>query len=111
MLMTNRAPITTATRFTGMSDALSTLERLDDAAAAKVLDADDVSSLRDCFQYLLRFRWQSRARAWLNGGAINGTVSLSDLAPQQRAVLRTVAREVAGIRRKLTSPAATPSYR
>jgi CBS domain-containing protein len=89
------------------SDALSTLGRLDDAAAAKVLDADDVSSLRDCFGWLLRFRWRTRAGAFLEGRRVSDVVSLSETPPQERAMLRSVAREVSGISRKLTYLAST----
>jgi CBS domain-containing protein len=90
---------------------LSTYGRLDDAAAAKVLDPDDVSSLRDCFGWLVRFRWRMRAAAFLDGRRVSDTVSLSELAPHERAVLRSVAREVAGIRRKLNYLASTSAFR
>jgi CBS domain-containing protein len=93
------------------SDALSTVGRLDDAAAAKVLDADDVSSLRDCFGWLLRFRWRTRAGAFLEGRRVSDVVSLSETPPQERAMLRSVAREVSGIRRKLTYLASTSTFR
>ncbi len=93
------------------SDALSTLDRLDAAAAANILDGDDVSSLRDCFQWLLRYRWRHRVGPWLRGERVGDVVSLSDAAPQERAVLRNVAREVAGISRKLTYLASTQSFR
>jgi CBS domain-containing protein len=93
------------------SESLSTLGRLDDAAAAKVLDADDVSSLRDCFGWLLRFRWRTRAGAFLEGRRVSDVVSLSETPPQERAMLRSVAREVAGIRRKLTYLASTSAFR
>jgi CBS domain-containing protein len=93
------------------SDALPTLDRLDAAAAAKILDADDVSSLRDCFVWLVRFRWRTRAGTWLRGGRVSDVVSLSQTAPQERAVLRSVAREVAGISRKLTYLASTSTFR
>ncbi|MDT5069620.1 MAG: hypothetical protein QOK02_5775 [Mycobacterium sp.] len=93
------------------SESLSTLGRLDDAAAAKVLDADDASSLRDCFGWLLRFRWRTRAGAFLEGRRVSDVVSLSETPPQERAMLRSVAREVAGIRRKLTYLASTSAFR
>jgi len=93
------------------SDALSTLDRLDAAAVAGILDGDDVSSLRDCFQWLLRFRWRHRVGPWLRGERVGDVVSLSDAPPQERAVLRNVAREVAGISRKLTYLASTQSFR
>lgn len=91
------------------SDALSTLDRLD--AAAGVLDPDDVSSLRECFGWLVRFRWRTRAGAWRSDERVSDVVSLSETAPQERAVLRSVAREVAGISRKLTYLASTSTFR
>jgi CBS domain-containing protein len=90
------------------SAALSTPDRLADAAQRNVLDVDDASTLHDCFERLLRFRWQSRRAAWLSGQRPTDTVTLADLAPQQRAQLRSIAREVAGIRRKLSYLANTP---
>jgi CBS domain-containing protein len=92
------------------SDALSTCARLD-AATAKVLDPDDVSSLRDCFGWLLRFRWRMRAADFLDGRRTSDVVSLSELAPQERAALRNVAHEVAGISRKLNYLASTSAFR
>ena len=86
-------------------------DRLDAAAVAGILDGDDVSSLRDCFQWLLRFRWRHRVGPWLRGEQVGDVVSLSDAPPQERAVLRSVAREVAGISRKLTYLASTQSFR
>jgi CBS domain-containing protein len=93
------------------SDALSTFGRLDDAATAKVLDVDDVSSLRDCFGWLVRFRWRMRASAFLDGRRVSDVIKLSELAPHERAVLRSVAREVAGISRKLDYLASTSAFR
>ena len=58
------------------SGALYTPDRLDAAAAAKVLDPDDASSLRDCFSWLLRFRWRIRAGAWLRGERVSDVISL-----------------------------------
>jgi CBS domain-containing protein len=93
------------------SEALSTLRRLDDAVAAKVLDADDVSSLRDCFDWLLRFRWRTRAGAFLDGRRVDDVVSLTEMPPSERAMLRSVAREVSGISRRLTYLASTSTFR
>jgi CBS domain-containing protein len=92
------------------STAISTLNRLNDAATAKVLDADDASILRDCYVTLSRIRWRMRAGAWMKGEPVTERVSLSALAPADRAALRTVAREVSGIRRKLTYLASTSSF-
>jgi CBS domain-containing protein len=93
------------------SDELSTFARLDDAAAANVLEPDDASSLRDCFGWLLRFRWRMRAGAFLDGRRVDDVVTLSTTAPQERAMLRSIAREVSGIRRKLTYLASTSAFR
>jgi CBS domain-containing protein len=93
------------------SDELSTFARLDDAAAANVLEPDDVSSLHDCYGWLLRFRWRTRARAFLDGRRVDDVVTLSTTAPQERAMLRSIAREVSGIRRKLTYLASTSAFR
>jgi CBS domain-containing protein len=92
------------------STEISTLQRLDDAASGKVLDADDASILRDCYLSLSRIRWRVRAGAWMKGEPVTERVSLSALAPAERAALRTVAREVSGIRRKLAYLASTASF-
>lgn len=81
----------------------STPARLDAAAAANVLEADDVSSLKDCFAWLLRFRWEPSRDG--------DVIALSQLSPQDRASLRSVAREVSGISRKLTYLASTSAFR
>lgn len=83
------------------SEALTTMERLNDAAAASVIDAEDAESLRDCYVALSRIRWRLRTPTWLTGGRVDDVVAMSDLAPQDRATLRTIAREVNGLRRKL----------
>jgi CBS domain-containing protein len=93
------------------SETLSTLRRLDDAVAAKVLDPEDASSLKDCFRWLLRFRWRTRAAAFLDGRRVSDVVKLSEVAPQERAMLRNVAREVAGLSRKLDYLASTSTFR
>jgi CBS domain-containing protein len=56
-------------------------------------------------------RWAARSAGWLRGGRVCDVVSLSETAPQERAVLRSVAREVAGISRKLTYLASTSTFR
>ena len=92
------------------STALSTERRLDDAAAAAVLDADDAATLQNCFASLLRLRWRLRPAAFLAGEAVDDVVSLAGMAPQDRAMLRGVAREVSGIARKLTYLASTGAF-
>jgi CBS domain-containing protein len=83
------------------------------AATIDDIDAgsNDVSSLRDCFAWLLRFRWRTRAGAFLDGRRVSDVVSLSETPPQERAMLRTVAREVSGISRELTYLASTSAFR
>ena len=67
-----------------------------------MLDGEDVSSLKDCFTWLLWFRWTSRT---------GDSVVVSQLPPKDRATLRSVAREVAGVSRKLTYLASTSAFR
>jgi CBS domain-containing protein len=59
---------------------------------------------------LLRFRWRLRTAGFLAGRAVGDVVSMSDLAPQERASLRSVAREVTGISRKLAYLASTSAF-
>ena len=84
------------------SHALSTTDRLNHAAAGSVIDTEDASTLCDCYGALSRIRWSRRTAPWLAGGPVDDTVSMSGLAPQERATIRTVAREVGAVRRKLT---------
>jgi CBS domain-containing protein len=83
------------------STTTSTLRRIDDAADAGTLEPDDAASLRDCFSWLEGFRWRTRAGHLSAGRAPSDVVSLSDVAPHDRAALRSIAREIAGIGRKL----------
>jgi CBS domain-containing protein len=91
------------------SEALTTMQRLNDAAAASVIDTDDASSLQDCYVALSRIRWHLRTGPWLSGQRVDDVVSMSDLAPQERATLRTIAREVNGVRRKLEFLSSMPT--
>ncbi|MBE1547032.1 CBS domain-containing protein [Mycobacterium sp. OAS707] len=93
------------------SSEISTLQRLTDAATGRLLDTDDASILRECYVSLSRIRWRVRAGAWMKGEPVTERVSLSALAPADRATVRTVAREVSGIRRKLTYLASTSTFR
>ena len=67
-----------------------------------LIDTEDASTLCDCYGALSRIRWSRRTAPWLAGGPVDDTVSMSGLAPQERATIRTVAREVGAVRRKLT---------
>lgn len=91
------------------SEALTTMERLNDAAAASVIDSDDASGLQDCYVALSRIRWRLRTSPWLAGQRVDDVVAMSDLAPQERATLRTIAREVNGVRRKLDFLSSMPT--
>lgn len=107
-------PVVKIARWAGLSAgsvAVSTLDRLDAAGAANILDAEDVSTLHECFLWLTRFRWRLRAGPWLQGRPVSDVVTLADIAPHERAVLRGVHREVAGISRKLTFLASTSAFR
>ena len=107
-------PVVKLARWAAMSaasDAVTTLERLDDAATAGTLDADDATTLRDCLVSVSQVRWRHRAGAWIDRDRIAELVSLSELSPQERATLRAIGREINGIRRKLAFLASTPSFR
>lgn len=107
-------PVVKIARWAGLSagsTAVSTLARLDAAGAAGILDADDVSTLHECFVWLTRFRWRLRAGPWLRGAPVGDLVGLAEIAPHERAVLRGVHREVAGVSRKLTFLASTSAFR
>jgi CBS domain-containing protein len=107
-------PVVKIARWAAMaagSDALFTLQRLDHAAAAGTLDADEATSLKDCYSSVSQIRWRHQAAAWIDGRPISGLVALSSLPPQERATLRQIGREVSGVRRKLAFRASTPSFR
>ena len=84
------------------SAVLSTRERLDRGQAAGLLDADDAAVLHECHLWLLRFRWHRHLAALRAGRAVGDVVALGDLSPQDRAALRSVARDVFGVMRKLS---------
>lgn len=107
-------PVVKIARWAGLSagsGALSTQARLDDAASAGVLESGDAATLKDCFEWLLGFRWRTRAAGFAAGRPVGDVVPLSELAPQERAALRSVAREVGGVSRKLTYLASTSAFR
>jgi len=83
------------------STELTTRKRLADGAAGGVLDSDDAETLRECQQWLMRFRWQARVANLRTGRTVGDVVALRELSPQDRAALRSVAREVSGVMRKL----------
>lgn len=83
------------------STAPATGQRLADGASGGVLDGDDAATLHECHQWLMRFRWQGRVANLPTGRAGGDVVALGDLSPQDRAGLRSVARDVSGVMRKL----------
>ena len=94
------------------SDALSTPDRLDDAAAAE--RARRRRRLESCAT--VSHGWcgsaggSAQPRLRSTADPVDDVVSLSEMAPQERATLRSVAREVAGISRKLTYLASTSAF-
>ena len=92
------------------STALRTVDRLTDASGTKFLDADDAKVLRECYTIATRIRWHHRAPAWLDKQPFREELTLSELPPHDRALLRGVGREINGIRRKLTYLASTSSF-
>jgi CBS domain-containing protein len=106
-------PIAKIARWAALSagaGAISTLERLDAAAGAQTVDADDAATLRECYLAVSRIRWRARASAWIDGKPITEVVSLAGMSPQDRATLRDIGREVGGVRRKLSFLAATSPF-
>ena len=106
-------PVVKIARWAAMSAGSGsrfTLERLDHAAAAGTLDAEDAATLRECCAALSHIRWRQRAAPWIDGGRVTDLISVSTLSPQERATLRAIGREVNGIRRKLGFLASTPSF-
>ena len=68
-------PVVKIARWAAMSarsDSVSTLERLDHAAVAGTLEADDAATLRDCYTALSHIRWRHRAGGWINGDRVTG---------------------------------------
>lgn len=81
------------------SSAASTPERL--AVGGGPLSVEDATALANCWNVVTRLRFGLRRDALRNDFPITDTCELSALAPQDRASLRSVGREVAGIVRAL----------
>ncbi|MBJ8342096.1 hypothetical protein JGU71_24720 [Antrihabitans sp. YC3-6] len=110
-------PVVSIARWAALSSGsptLATLDRLRDASGTKFLSTDDAQVLRECYTISTRMRWHHRARLWLDAGPndsrVTDEVTLSDLPPQDRALLRGVGREISGIRRKLAYLASTSTF-
>ncbi|WP_019343229.1 MULTISPECIES: putative nucleotidyltransferase substrate binding domain-containing protein [Mycolicibacterium] len=94
------------------SDALPTAERIGAAAGTRYLDPDDARVLAKCHAIGSSIRWRVRAARWdTNSEALaDEHVELSNLSPQDRTALRSIGRELSGVRRKLDYLASTSTF-
>ena len=89
------------------SAAMTTPQRLADAAGSRYLDADDAAVLARCYEIGSSIRWRVRAYTWRT---CDDRVELAALAPQDRTALRSIAAEVSRVRRKLDYLASTSEF-
>ncbi|MCC5582594.1 hypothetical protein IMZ11_44115, partial [Microtetraspora sp. AC03309] len=100
-------PVVRIARWAGLScgsDALATADRLGAAAGTRYLDPDDARALAKCHAIGSSIRWRVRAARWDSAGSdahVDEHIELSDLPPQDRTALRSIGRELTGVRRKL----------
>ncbi|MCX5041846.1 DUF294 nucleotidyltransferase-like domain-containing protein [Aldersonia sp. NBC_00410] len=92
------------------SAAVSTIDRLHAAAGTDRLGEQDAQTLRECFAITMRLRWRYRAKDWIEGRPCTDVVTLSTMSPQDRAALRAIGGEIAGMRRKLAYLATTAAF-
>lgn len=92
------------------SDALPTADRIAAAAGTRYLDADDARVLAKCHAIGSSIRWRVRAARWNSDVDVDERVELSELPPQDRTALRSIGRELTGIRRKLDYLASTSTF-
>ncbi|MFV8053121.1 putative nucleotidyltransferase substrate binding domain-containing protein [Mycobacterium sp. 48b] len=96
------------------SDALTTADRIAAAAGTRYLDADDARVLAKCHAIGSSIRWRARAARWPaadgDSAGIPERVELSELSPQDRTALRSIGRELSGVRRKLDYLASTSTF-
>jgi CBS domain-containing protein len=98
------------------SDALSTRDRLRDGASSSYLDSLDARALDKCHAIGSSIRWRARAARWdatstgSHRSRFEDRVDLSVLSPQDRTALRSIDRELNGIRRKLDYLASTSTF-
>lgn len=92
------------------SDALLTAERIGAAAGTRYLDPEDARALAKCHAIGSSIRWRMRAAHWPLAGAVDDRVELSALSPQDRTALRSIGRELTGVRRKLDYLASTSTF-
>lgn len=83
------------------SDALLTAERIAAAAGTRYLDPDDARVLAKCHAIGSSIRWRVRATRWDSELDVDECIELSKLSPQDRTALRSIGRELTGVRRKL----------
>ncbi|TVY06373.1 hypothetical protein FPV58_03750 [Mycolicibacterium porcinum] len=92
------------------SDALPTADRIAAAAGTRYLDADDARVLAKCHAIGSSIRWRVRAARWASDADVDERVELSELPPQDRTALRSIGRELTGVRRKLDYLASTSTF-
>ncbi|MBX8691878.1 hypothetical protein GO011_31000 [Mycobacterium sp. 20091114027_K0903767] len=92
------------------SDALPTADRIAAAAGTRFLDADDARVLAKCHAIGSSIRWRVRAARWASDADVDERVELSELPPQDRTALRSIGRELTGVRRKLDYLASTSTF-
>lgn len=95
------------------SDALPTADRIAAAAGTRYLDPDDARVLAKCHAIGSSIRWRVRAARWNPTGSddrVDERVEMSDLSPQDRTALRSIGRELTGVRRKLDYLASTSTF-
>ncbi len=95
------------------SDALPTADRIAAAAGTRYLDPDDARALAKCHAIGSSIRWRLRAARWNPAGSgdhVDERVEMSDLPPQDRTALRSIGRELTGVRRKLDYLASTSTF-
>lgn len=95
------------------SDALLTAERIGAAAGTRYLDPDDARVLAKCHAIGSSIRWRARAARWDPANSddhVDEHVELSALPPQDRTALRSIGRELNGVRRKLDYLASTSTF-
>nr|CRL53402.1 cyclic nucleotide-binding protein [Mycolicibacterium fortuitum subsp. fortuitum DSM 46621 = ATCC 6841 = JCM 6387] len=109
-------PVVRIARWAGLScgsDALATADRLGAAAGTRYLDPDDARALAKCHAIGSSIRWRVRAARWDSAGPdahVDEHIELSDLPPQDRTALRSIGRELTGVRRKLDYLASTSTF-
>ncbi|MED5812139.1 putative nucleotidyltransferase substrate binding domain-containing protein [Mycolicibacterium sp. 050232] len=106
-------PVVRIARWAALScgcDALPTAERIAAAAGTRYLDPDDARVLAKCHAIGSSIRWRVRAARWDSDSDVDERVELSELSPQDRTALRSIGRELTGVRRKLDYLASTSTF-